>query len=171
MVVTSVGLYRGRMTRKRAVIRGLLLPEGPRGPVQDSRLPGVILHRGMIPGLIPGSSAGVQGRCLPVVVRSRKTKLLPDSRLHQQMPCDPPTPSASVSPSAIASALVWAVAQSHDVWGETVFKKDPSVPLAVQFYYKAIPVDDQTRAKPANKEISSELHAIRNCCFKRKNSK
>lgn len=90
------------MTRVRAVIRGLLLPEGPGGPgpVRDSRLPGVILHRGMIPTLIPGSSAGVQGRCLPVVACSRKTKLLPDSRLHQQMPCDPPTPSA------IASALV-----------------------------------------------------------------
>lgn len=93
-------LRRGRMTRERAVIRGLLLPEGPGGPgpVQDSRLPGVILHRGMIPTLIPGSSAGVQGRCLPVVACSRKTKLLPDSRLHQQMPCDPPLPQPQYHP-------------------------------------------------------------------------
>lgn len=44
-------LRRSRMTRERDVIRGLLLPEGPGGPgpVQDSRLPGVILHRGTIP--------------------------------------------------------------------------------------------------------------------------
>lgn len=95
-----VGLRRSRMTRKRAVIRGLLLPEesGGSGPVQDSRLPGVILHRGTIPTLIPGSSAGVQGRCLPVVARSRKTKLLPDSRLHQHMPCDPLLPQPQYHP-------------------------------------------------------------------------
>lgn len=156
--------------RKRAVIRGLPLPEGPGGPgpVQDSRLSAVNLHRGMIPTLIPGSSAGVQGRCLPVVLRSRKTKLLPDSHLHQRMACDPPTPSASVSPLTIASALVWGMAQSHDVWRETVFEKDPSVPLAVQLCYKAVPVDDQTWAKPANDKFSSELHAIKNSCFKRR---
>lgn len=93
-------LRRSRVTRKRAVIRLLLLPEGPGGPgpVQDSRLPGVILHRGTIPTLIPGSSARVQGRCLPVVARSGKTKLLPDSRLHQHMPCDPPLPQPQYHP-------------------------------------------------------------------------
>lgn len=93
-------LRRGRMMRKRAMIRGLLLPEGPGGPgpVQDSRLPGVILNRGTIPTVNPGSSAGVQGRCLPIVVRSRKTRLLPDSHVHQQMPCDPTLPQPQYNP-------------------------------------------------------------------------
>lgn len=44
--------------------------------------------------------------------------------------------------------------QSHDVWGEAVFKQDSSVPLTVQFCYETVPVDDETRTKPENSELS-----------------
>lgn len=40
--------------------------------------------------------------------------------------------------------------QGYDVRGEAVSQQDASVPLAVQLRYEPVPVDDQTRTKPAD---------------------
>lgn len=51
--------------------------------------------------------------------------------------------------------LLAGVLQGDDVRWEAVFEQDAPVPLAVQFYDEAVPVDHEAWAEPAVQEESA----------------